>query len=122
MTTKIICETCSAQGDLIAGDAHLPCGHQYKFYVPLNDARSELEKKLWDIIGPPLYYCAECLLEVKVTPVEGAEPIVKRRCEHTGQIIAPRKATCVGKGGMSALTRLKVTAGQIASSLTGRSV
>lgn len=86
------------------------------------DARSPIEKKLWDIIGPPLYYCADCLLAVEVLPVEGAEPIIKRKCNHTGQIIAPRKATCVGKGGMDMRTKLRVKAGQIASSLTGRSV
>jgi hypothetical protein len=65
------------------------------------DARSPAEKFLWEKLGPPLYYCAECLLAVKVTPVEGGEPVVERKCDHTGQIIAPRKAVCVGKGGMS---------------------
>jgi len=86
------------------------------------DDRSALEKLLWAKIGPPLYYCADCLRTVKVTPVEGGEPIVKRACEHTGQIMAPRKAICVGKGGMSLPTRVKVAAMQVASAVTGRTV
>jgi uncharacterized OB-fold protein len=86
------------------------------------DARTPLEKALWHRIGPPRYYCAECLRGVKVTPVEGAEPIVQRKCQHTGQIIAPRRAICVGQGGMSLVTRIKVAAMQAASSITGRTV
>lgn len=120
MTTKVLCETCGAQGDLVGGEVYLPCGHRNKFYVPLNDARTTLEKKLWDLIGPPLYYCAECLRSVDVTPVEGAEPVVKRKCDHTGQIIAPRKAICVGQGGVSAATKVKTAWNQTKASLTGR--
>ncbi len=86
------------------------------------DARSLLQKRLWSILGPPLYYCADCLLAVKVTPVEGAEPIVKRKCDCTGQIIAPRRAVCVGKGGASVSTRTRIAAMQAAASITGRSV
>lgn len=86
------------------------------------DDRSRLEKLLWAKIGPPLYYCAECLRTVKVTPREGQEPEIKRPCGHTGQIMAPRKAICVGKGGMSMPTRLKVAVMQIASAITGRTV
>ncbi|MBK7330871.1 MAG: hypothetical protein IPI85_17830 [Dehalococcoidia bacterium] len=41
---------------------------------------------------------------------------------NTGQIIAPRKATLAGKGGMSVAKRVKVKAHQSASSITGRSV
>ena len=85
------------------------------------DARSPLERALWERIGPPLYYCAECLLAVRVTPVEGAEPAVKRKCKHTGQVIAPRKAVCVGKGGMSLPTRVRVAYGQAKAAITGRS-
>lgn len=90
----------------------------------MTDLRTALERKTWELIGPPLYYCADCLLRVKVTPVTGAEPIVERdgRCQHTGQIIAPRKAVLVGKGGMNMAKRVKVKAHQAASSITGRSV
>lgn len=84
------------------------------------DARSPFEKKLWDIVGPPLYYCADCLLSVKVTPVEGAEPIIKRRCKHTGQIIAPRKAVCAGKGGMSISAKTRSLWQQLKAATTGR--
>lgn len=86
------------------------------------DARTPLEKALWDRIGPPLYYCAECMRGVNVTPVEDAEPVVKRKCNHTGQIIAPRKAICVGKGGASMGTKIKVAAMQAAAGVTGRCV
>jgi len=86
------------------------------------DARTPLERLAWEKIGPPLYYCAECLRGVKVTPVEGGEPIVKRKCEHTGQIIAPRRAICVGKGGASIGTKVRIAAMQAASALTGRTV
>lgn len=86
------------------------------------DARTPLEKALWDRIGPPLYYCAECMRGVKITPVEGAEPIVKRKCDHTGQIIAPRRAICVGKGGASMGTKVRIVAMQAASAITGRTV
>lgn len=86
------------------------------------DARTPLEKALWERIGPPLYYCAECLRGVKVTPVHGGEPIVQRKCQHTGQIIAPRRAICVGKGGASIGTKVKIAAMQFASAVTGRTV
>lgn len=88
------------------------------------DQRSALEKLLWERVGPPLYYCAECMRAVKVEAVEGFEPIITRQCEHAGQIIAPRKAVVSGKGGMDLplTTRVKIKAGQIASSITGRSV
>ena len=86
------------------------------------DARSDLEKKLWEKVGPPLYYCAECLLEVKVTPVEGAEPIVKRKCEHTGQIMAPRRSILAGKGGLSLPNKIKQAGYQMAAAITGRCV
>ena len=86
------------------------------------DERSALERLLWAKIGPPLYYCAECLRTVKVKSVKGGEPVVKRSCEHTGQIMAPRKAICVGKGGASIGTRAKIGAMQIASVITGRTV
>lgn len=86
------------------------------------DARTPLERLAWEKIGPPLYYCAECLRGVKVTPVAGAEPVVTRKCEHTGQIIAPRRAICVGKGGASMGTKVRIAAMQAASAITGRTV
>jgi hypothetical protein len=86
------------------------------------DQRSDLEKALWDRIGPPLYYCADCLRAVKVTPVKGAEPVIERPCDCNAQIIAPRKAIVAGKGGMNVRTRAKVKVSQLAAALTGRCV
>jgi len=86
------------------------------------DARSPIEKKLWERIGPPLYYCEECLLAVKVTPVEGQEPIIKRKCEHTGQIIAPRRAIMAGVGGLSLPNRIKMAGLTAAAAITKRNV
>lgn len=87
----------------------------------VQDARTPLEKVLWEHIGPPLYYCAECMRAVNVTVQEGAEPIIKRKCEHDGQIIAPRKAIVTGKGGMSLATRINVAWMQAKAAATGRS-
>lgn len=84
------------------------------------DGRTALEKALWERIGPPLYYCAECLRGVKVTPVEGAAPVIKRKCEHTGEIIAPRTAICVGKGGASLGTKARIAWAQVKAAATGR--
>lgn len=84
------------------------------------DERTPLERALWERIGPPLYYCAECLRGVKVTAEEGQEPVVVRRCGHTGQIIAPRKAIAVGEGGMSLSTRVQTGWNQLKASITGR--
>lgn len=86
------------------------------------DARSDLEKALWEKIGPPLYYCAECLLAVEVTPVEGSEPIIKRKCEHTGEIIAPRRSILAGKGGLNLPNKIKQAGYQLAATITGRCV
>lgn len=86
------------------------------------DARSDLEKLIWKSVGPPLYYCADCMLAVKVTPVEGGDPIVKRACAHTGQIIAPRRSILAGKGGLSLPDKVKMKGYQMAASLTGRCV
>ncbi|MEY5098635.1 MAG: hypothetical protein RJA36_1354 [Pseudomonadota bacterium] len=88
------------------------------------DQRTPLEKKLADLIGPPLYYCSDCLRAVQVTPIEGREPDVVRPCgQQCGhQIIAPRKAVAVGEGGMNLPTRLKVGTQQLLASLTGRCV
>lgn len=86
------------------------------------DERSALERMLWEKIGPPLYYCAQCMRTVKVRPVDGGEPVITRPCGHTGQIIAPRRAICVGKGGASMGTRAKIGAMKIAAAITGRTV
>jgi hypothetical protein len=86
------------------------------------DQRSEFQKLLWEKIGPPLYYCEDCLRGVKVTTREGQEPTVTRPCgEACGhRIIAPRTAVCVGKGGASVGTRAKIGWNQIKAAVTGR--
>jgi hypothetical protein len=84
------------------------------------DERSALERVLWEKIGPPLYYCAECLRTVKVKAREGEAPLIDRPCGHTGEIIAPRKAVCVGKGGASMGTRAKIAWDQAKAAVTGR--
>jgi hypothetical protein len=86
------------------------------------DQRSDFQKMLWEKIGPPLYYCADCLRGVKVTHVPGGEPLIKRPCgEDCGEgIIAPRTAVCVGKGGASVATRAKIGWNQIKAAVTGR--
>lgn len=86
----------------------------------MRDDRTPMERRLWELIGPPLYYCAECLRGVRVTTREGQEPVIKRNCLHTGQIIAPRKAVCVGKGGASVGTRARVAWDQAKAAVTGR--
>ena len=88
------------------------------------DQRTDLEKLLDEKIGLPLYYCAECLRPVNVTPVEGKEPIVKRPCVDCkdAQIIAPRKAIAAGRGDLNFKDKMKVTSWQIAAALTGRCV
>lgn len=86
------------------------------------DQRSPLQRWLWDNVGPPLYYCGDCLRGVKVTVVPGAEPVVKRPCgsDCGHQIYAPRTAVCVGKGGASVSTKAQILWNQIKASLTGR--
>ena len=90
------------------------------------DARTPLQRLLWEKIGPPLYYCSDCLRGVKVETHEFQEPTVTRPCgkDCGHQIIAPRKAVVSGKGGadLPLTTRAAIKAGQIASSITGRSV
>lgn len=88
------------------------------------DRRTELDRLLWVKVGPPLYYCADCMRAVSVTPVEGGEPIIKRPCgpECGEQIIAPRKAICVGKGGASMTTKAKVGWMKFLSLVTRRTV
>jgi hypothetical protein len=86
------------------------------------DARTPLEKKLWTLVGPPLYYCAQCLRAVKVRAHAGQEPTIQRKCECRGQIIAPRKALAVGEGGMNLRQKVQVTTSQAMSAITGRCV
>lgn len=87
------------------------------------DKRTDLEKKLWDFVGPPLYYCEGCMLAVDVKPTEeGKEPIITRPCDCNAQIIAPRKAIAAGEGGLNLPDTIKVKYWQVAASLTGRCV
>lgn len=88
----------------------------------MNDQRSGIEKVLWDKVGPPLYYCSECLRAVKVTAVEGAEPVIERPCGCNAQIYAPRKAIAAGEGGLNWKDSAKVKYWQVAAALTGRCV
>ena len=85
------------------------------------DKRSAFERLAWDKIGPPLYYCKDCLRTVKVA---GDPPVVTRPCgpECSAEVIAPRKAICVGKGGASFKTKARVALMQAASAITGRTV
>lgn len=122
--TKVFCMTCSTQGELIAGEVHLPCGHSDKFFVPFNDARTDRQKLLWEKLGPPLYYCSNCLLAVKVKAREGQEPLVERPCKADcgHQIMAPRKAITAGAGGLSFVNKVRQRKDQLAAALTGRCV
>lgn len=89
------------------------------------DQRSTLERQVDEMVGPPLYYCAECLRAVKVTTVNGSEPIVERPCGpdcSTAQIIAPRKSILAGEGGLNFKDKATVKVWQIAAALTGRCV
>jgi hypothetical protein len=86
------------------------------------DARTPIEKKLWTLLGPPLYYCAECLLAVKVRVNTGQEPTIERKCHCTAQIIAPRKAMAAGEGGLNIVQKIRVTTAQMMAALTGRCV
>ncbi len=86
------------------------------------DKRSALQKKLWDILGPPLYYCEACLLAVDVKAVEGKEHVIKRKCDCNAGIIAPRKAIAAGEGGLNLPDRVKLKYWQVGAALTGRCV
>jgi hypothetical protein len=88
------------------------------------DQRSDYERFLWDKVGPPLYYCADCLRAVTVEAVEGGEPIITRpcvECKDAG-IIAPRKAIVAGKGGLSWPNKARMGVAKLAASVTGRCV
>jgi hypothetical protein len=85
------------------------------------DLRSNIQKKLDDTFGMPLYYCSECLRAVKVT-ARGEEPLIERPCTDCkdAQIFAPRKAIAVGKGGASIRTKVDIFWMKLAAALTGR--
>jgi hypothetical protein len=75
---------------------------------------------------PHLYECSECGKPVKVTPVENAEPIIKRTCAHDAPIYANRKVTLRGEGKLNVIKsssiKLTLTVRQFLSYLTGRSI
>jgi len=86
------------------------------------DQRSAFQKLLWEKIGPPLYYCEDCLRGVRVVAREGQEPVITRPCgsECGAAIIAPRTAVCVGKGGASVGTKARIGWNQLKAAVTGR--
>jgi len=88
------------------------------------DQRSTLEKRLDTLIGPPLYYCADCLRAVKVTPIEDIGYSIKRPCDEqcSHEIIAPRKSILAGEGGLNFKDRVTQSWRQLAAKLTGRCV
>lgn len=83
-------------------------------------------ERLLDLLGEPLYYCAECKRRVRVKVVEGGEPVIQRFCEHhDAQIIAPRKAILTGDGTVSSLPPMERAAWNARSwlsNITGRNV
>lgn len=87
----------------------------------MKDERTAMEKRAWDLVGPPLYYCSECLRMVKVTTIDG-EHTIERKCDHTAEIIAPRRSILAGEGGLSLANKARMTWYQLASWLTGRTV
>lgn len=88
------------------------------------DQRSAIERKLDEILGPPLYYCSDCLRGCKVEAREGQDPEVARPCgQDCGhQIIAPRKSILAGEGGLNFKDRVAMKWQQMAALVTGRCV
>jgi hypothetical protein len=88
------------------------------------DKRSDLQKRLDAVVGPPLYYCDTCKLSVSVKARDGQEPLIERPCEGacSEPIIAPRKAIAAGKGGLNMRDKAKLSYWQLAAALTGRCV
>lgn len=84
------------------------------------DKRTAMEKRMWDLLGPPLYYCSECLQDVDV--IAGDEVKINRPCECNAEIIAPRKAIAAGEGGLNWKDQIKLNWWQLASKVTGRCV
>jgi hypothetical protein len=83
----------------------------------MSDRRSALQRSLDELIGPPLYYCDECKLAVKVT-----ETGIERPCDCNAQIIAPRKAIVHGVGGMNMSGKVTMTIAKLGAAITGRCV
>lgn len=87
------------------------------------DLRSEWQKKKDSALGMPLYYCAECKLEVSVTTSSSGEVIIKKPCSDCkAEVIAPRRAIAVGKGGVSIKTQSKILFYKLLAYMTGRCV
>ncbi len=86
------------------------------------DQRSDTDKRLWATLGPPLYYCKECMRAVKVKA--GETITIERPCGNdcSHEIIAPRKCIAAGEGGLNWKDSIKVKYWQIAAALTGRCV
>lgn len=82
------------------------------------DLRSDKQKKLDAIFGMPLYYCSECMCGVKVRDGVIIRPCVD--CKEA-QVIAPRRAIAVGKGGASGRTKAKILLMKLMALLTHRS-
>lgn len=72
----------------------------------------------------PLYYCERCRAPVAVRVLgPGVEPEIRRRCGHDdAMVIAPRKVTVSGAGGLGPWQALFLRARQALSALSGRSV
>lgn len=84
------------------------------------DLRSPLQKKLDEVIGPPLYYSDRCKLAVKVT-IHGSDVRIDRPCGDCDcPVIAPRKAIAVGRGGMNMKVKVMTAFNQMKAALTGR--
>lgn len=82
------------------------------------DGRSAAERAAWRLIGPPLYYCEECLVGVTV---KGDPPVVIRHCEHAdARIIAPRRAIISGDGTLNAPNKMRMAFAKAKANLTGR--
>jgi len=78
---------------------------------------------------PALYECSICEATVKVIPQgEGIEPIIERSCKCPADTIvyAKRKVTLRGVGSLNqteeVVYKMKVSARQLLSWLTGRSI
>jgi hypothetical protein len=85
------------------------------------DQRNAIERTMDRLIGPPLYYCADCLRAVKV----GGDPVViERPCgpECGTQVMAPRKSVLAGEGGLNFAGKVKMSWLTLTASLTGRCV
>lgn len=74
-------------------------------------------------MAEPLYYCSVCKSPVKVTARKDQDALIEWDCGHDGHtVIAPRKVTLYGEGGIDMAGRVKLAARQLASWLTGRNI